>query len=173
MRMPFCNLSCVWCDTSFNTFTKWSEEEFRQFALKEKTRFAVVTGGEPMMHKHTPRVVAILKEVGYEIACETNGTFPIVDGIDFVTCSPKRDADFEFHADVAQKVNELKYVVDKDFDFQILRDLQNQAWTKNVRLTLSPEHGDMADNMQKILEFIEDNPRWRYSLQTHKILGVK
>lgn len=173
VRLPFCNLKCSWCDTEFNTFKYLTEEEFKQFALSENHRFAVITGGEPTMNKQTPRVIEILKELGYEIAIESNGTFPIPNGIDFVTISPKRDANYKIHPDAALKVNELKIVVDKDFDFDICRNFQEQEWAKITRLTLSPEFGNMEESIKKIEEFIVENPRWRVSLQTHKFMGVK
>ena len=88
VRMPHCNLSCSWCDTTFDTHKKWSFEEFETFALQEKARFAVVTGGEPLMHKHTPAVVRLLQKNGFYVACETNGTFAPNAAFDWITCSP-------------------------------------------------------------------------------------
>lgn len=173
VRMPFCNLKCSWCDTEFNKYETFTEEEFRAQALAEPTRFAVLTGGEPMMNKQSPRVIEILKELGFEIATETNGTFPILDGIDFVTVSPKRDAAFEIHADAALKVNELKFVIDEPFDMEILKRFQEMDWTKLVRLSVSPEFGNFDASIEKMTAFIKENPRWRISLQTHKWMKVR
>lgn len=173
VRLPYCNLKCSWCDTSFNQFTKFSEEEFLNEAAKEPHRFAVITGGEPTMNKQTPRIIELLKSKGYEIAIETNGTFPIPDGIDFVTVSPKRDANFEIHADAALKANEVKIVVDADFDFNICKIYQEQEWTKLVRLSLSPEFNNLQESIKRIEEYIVKNPQWRVSLQTHKFMGVR
>ena len=53
VRMPFCNLACTWCDTEFNSFKRWSLNEFNDLATSEPSRFAVITGGEPMLNKHT------------------------------------------------------------------------------------------------------------------------
>ncbi len=173
VRMPFCNLSCSWCDTSFNHYTKISEEEFLFFAQQEPTRFAVLTGGEPMLNKQSPRVVELLRGLGFEIATETNGTAAIIDGLSFVTVSPKRDAQYKIHADAALKANEIKVVVDEGFDFQVLKDIQEQDWTRNVRLSLSPEFGNFKNSIPMIEQFIKENPRWRVSLQTHKWIGVR
>lgn len=171
VRMPFCNLSCSWCDTQFDTYKKWSEEEFLTFARGEATRFAVITGGEPTLNKHTPHVVRLLKSLGYFVACETNGNFPPVLGIDFITCSPKRDAlpPYSVHRDMWAKVGEFKYVVDKDFDFSILdrHDLRDGR-----RYSLSPEFGNMKESLDRMIAYIKENPRWRISLQTHKIMNI-
>lgn len=172
VRMPFCNLHCPWCDTEFNSHKPFTEDEFLKFADREKARFAVITGGEPMMNKDTPRVVSLLKSKQFELACETNGTFPIVDGIDFVTCSPKRDADFQIHELVKPKVSELKYVVDHDFDLNVLRDIQKEEFTRLCRLSLSPEFNNFKASLDTITEFIKENPRWRISLQTHKWMQI-
>lgn len=171
VRMPYCNLSCSWCDTSFNSHREWDEADFHAFASTEKTRFAVVTGGEPMMHKHTPKVVELLKGLGYFVATETNGCFPIVAGIDFVTCSPKRDSEppYFVHRDAWPKIGEFKYVVDQGFDFRVL---DRHELKDGRRYSLSPEFGRMKESLQEIEAYIKDNPRWRISLQTHKWMGV-
>lgn len=173
VRVPFCNLKCSWCDTEYNSFKKVSFEELKAYALSEESRFAVITGGEPTINKATPRLVEALKECGFTIAIESNGTFPIPYGIDFVTISPKRDANFEIHADAALKCHELKIVVDQDFDFEIARKFQEHEWTKLIQLSLSPEFGNLLESVQKIETFIRSNPRWRLSVQTHKFLGLR
>lgn len=173
VRMPFCNLSCSWCDTEFNTYKKITEQELIDFASQETARFAVLTGGEPMLNKHSPKVVEILNDLGFEIATETNGTAKIIDGLDFITVSPKRQAGYAIHADAALKCHEVKVVVDEGFDFEVLRKLQNEDWTKLVRLSLSPEFGNFQPSMQMIEEFIKENPRWRVSIQSHKFMGVR
>jgi 7-carboxy-7-deazaguanine synthase len=174
VRMPFCNLACSWCDTEFNSFKKWSEREFLDAASSEKGRFAVLTGGEPMMNKHSPRVVNLLKSLGFWIACESNGTFPPIDGIDFITVSPKRDAiqgPYYVNPEMFGKVSEFKYVVDRYFDFSIL-ERHNTPSVTLPRLSLSPEFGEMKENLDKIASYVADHPWWRISVQTHKWMGI-
>lgn len=122
------------------------------------------------MHRHTPTVVSILKELGFYLACETNGTFPPVAGIDFITCSPKAEAEFSIHDELYPAVSEFKYVVDDQFDFNILDRHKDDP--PNQRHSLSPEFGTMADSVKRISEYIQQNPRWNLSLQTHKWLGI-
>lgn len=172
VRMPYCNLACSWCDTEFNSHSKWTKGDFQLFARKEKARFAVITGGEPMMNKHTPAVISSLKELGFYIACETNGNFPIFEGIDFATCSPKRDAKpdpYYVHSSAWPKVAEFKYVVDDQFDFSVLdrHDVKDGR-----RYSLSPEFNQMQKSLYRIYEYIEHNPQWKLNLQTHKWVGI-
>lgn len=171
VRMPYCNLACSWCDTTFNTFTKWTKEELEAFAKQETARFAVITGGEPTMNKHTPLVIETLKALGFTIAIESNGNFPVPERIDFVTVSPKRDADYYIHPDALIKANEFKYVVDKGFDFKIL-ERHKPYGASRARLTLSPEFGNFNESVLEIINFIKENPEWRISLQTHKWMNI-
>lgn len=192
VRMPYCDLACPWCDTDFNHHKEWSIPDIVDFAVREGTRFAVITGGEPTMHKHTPRVIEVLKSLGYTLAIETNGHFPVPPGIDWVCCSPKRfppkfqpNAPYFVHPEVQKVVNEYKYVVDDEFDFQILgrhyRDnellggLHPQQWRDPqwCHHWLSPEHTNWKKNVGRILQYIEHHPNWRLNLQTHKLIGVQ
>lgn len=169
VRMPYCNLHCSWCDTSFNSYKRWTEEEFVKFANQERAGFAVLTGGEPTMNKQLPRIIELLKKEHFVIAVESNGTFPVPAGIDFVTISPKRDANYAVDPDAWIKASEFKYVVDEGFDF-------NFAKRHNVddgrRYSLSPEFNKMQESLLKIYEFIKENPGWRISLQTHKWMAI-
>lgn len=170
VRLPFCNLKCSWCDTEFNKYQDWHEETFKSLAREESNRFAVITGGEPMMNKQTPRIIEILKQMGYEIACETNGTFMIFTGIDFVTVSPKRDANFDIHPNAWTNASEFKYVVDEKFDFELLKRHNTKD---GRRYSLSPEFNDMKNQVERIQNFIIKNPDWKLNLQTHKFVGLK
>lgn len=170
VRMPFCNLACSWCDTQFNSYKTWTRDEFTKFAVSEPSRFAVVTGGEPMINRQTPAVIDLLRNLKFEIACESNGTFPVLPGIDYVTVSPKRDAGYEIHDDNWFNVHEFKYVVDEGFDWSILK--RHEHAPSDVRLSLSPEFGRLEQSLQEIFAYIKENPRWRISLQTHKFMKI-
>jgi 7-carboxy-7-deazaguanine synthase len=173
VRLPFCNLACTWCDTTFNTFQKVSEADFTKFATQERARFAVITGGEPTMNKHTPRIVQILKSLGFYVAMESNGTFPRPEGIDWLTVSPKRFtsdkgmAAFHVHANAFSTADEFKYVVDGGFPFDIL-DRHEPIAATTTKHYLSPEFSRFKDSLAEIAAFIEKRPGWRVSLQSHK-----
>lgn len=179
VRMPFCNLACEWCDTSFNSFKKWEEEAFKAFASQGPSldRFAVITGGEPLMHKHTERVIDILHKLRFSVACESNGTIetPLYSKFDFVTISPKRQSNEKglepyYISEAAKKyAHEFKYVIDEKFDWSIL---SRHSVFDGKRYSLSPEFNKFEDSVKQILEFLEKTPGWRISLQTHKILKI-
>jgi len=120
------------------------------------------------MNPQIETVIQFLKDRNFLIACETNGTQSYVDGIDWVTCSPKQDSKWMVHEDLVPKVSEYKYVVDSDFDFSILDRHDND----HVAKYLSPEFNDMNTNVNKIIEYIKGHPKWSLSLQTHKWIGI-
>ena len=175
IRVPYCNYSCPWCDTEYNSYDEWSLSDFRDVALSESSRFAVLTGGEPMMHKHSPMIISELKELDFEIACETNGSRPILDGIDYATVSPKKYVqkllpEFFIHPHAENNAGEFKYVVEEGFDFSIL---DRHDVTDGRKYYLSPEYNIFDESLNRIHEYIKENPGWRISLQTHKIMNIK
>lgn len=175
IRLPYCNYDCPWCDTNYDSFTPWSEEDFTTFAKKEKARFAVITGGEPLAHKDLPRVLKILKDLGFYIACETNGSFPAPEEIDFVTVSPKSYTQNKFPAYYVdpktwQRAGEFKYVVDEKLDLELLK--RHEPYNENVSYSLSPEFNQMQTSVEKIIAFIQENPTWKLNLQTHKWINI-
>ena len=184
VRMPYCNYECPWCDTEYNSYKTYTDTDFKNFCNQEPARFAVITGGEPMVHKDTPRIIEILKNMGFYIACETNGSAPIPNGIDFVTVSPKaftksKLPPYYIHDDALLKADEWKYVVDENFDFNLLKKhsliskpKQNTHYSEKTIYSLSPEFSQMLKNTKRILNFISENPQWKLSLQTHKWIQI-
>jgi 7-carboxy-7-deazaguanine synthase len=174
IRLPYCNYKCTWCDTSFNTYEEMEIYDFAKICSDESAKFAVITGGEPLMNKQTPEIVSLLKMYGFEIACESNGSMPAVEGIDCITVSPKRDVqkglpEFFINPAIEDKITEIKYVVDDGFDFAILDRHKSQTFKKY----LSPEYGNFQESVRKIENYIKENPEWRVSLQTHKWMNIK
>jgi 7-carboxy-7-deazaguanine synthase len=122
----------------------------------------VCTGGEPLLQLDAP-LVAALHAHGFEIAIETNGTILPPDGIDWICVSPKQGAPLAL-----TRGDELKLVFPQeglcpedlpplDFTHRYLQPLDNAA---------------LPHNTQRAVEYCLKHPRWRLSLQTHKLLGI-
>jgi 7-carboxy-7-deazaguanine synthase len=126
-------------------------------------RFVVCTGGEPLLQLDTSLVQA-LHDAGFEVAVETNGTIPPPPGLDWLCVSPKADAQL-----VVRGGDELKLVFPQTgahpADFE---DLEFSHFF------LQPMDGPEREaNTAAALQYCLEHPRWRLSLQTHKLLGLR
>lgn len=129
----------------------------------------VLTGGEPSLQADAALTI-LLHAYGFYIAMETNGTNPIPDGVDFVTCSPK--CDFVNDYKVIKGADEVKVVYDGQHSpARWLREIAAQYYY------LQPcDTGDEKRNREIItecVEYVKRNPTWRLSLQTQKILNIR
>jgi 7-carboxy-7-deazaguanine synthase len=122
----------------------------------------VCTGGEPLLQLDGALVEA-LHAVGFEVAVETNGTVHPPAGLDWVCVSPKAEAEL-----VIRSGDELKLVYPQDG-----APPQRYADLAFRHFFLQPMDGPAREaNTRAALEYCLAHPRWRLSLQTHKLLGI-
>jgi 7-carboxy-7-deazaguanine synthase (Cx14CxxC type) len=166
---------CQFCDTDFwgmdgenggryespealagKVASLWPKEVPRGIPL------VVCTGGEPLLQLDERLVNAFHRE-GFEVAIETNGTIAPPTGIDWICMSPKANTEI-----VVTKGDELKLVYPQagaepekyehlDFDHFFLQPMDSPEQAKNIQLTL---------------QYCLAHPKWRLSLQTHKMLKI-
>ncbi len=129
---------------------------------KKAKKYVVCTGGEPALQLDKALVAAFHAE-GFEIAIETNGTIPLIEGIDWVCVSPKAGAEV-----VVLRGSELKLVFPQTgAEPELFSDLEfDNFYIQPMDSALSDVHKKMA------LDFCLQNPQWKLSLQTHKILEI-
>jgi 7-carboxy-7-deazaguanine synthase len=125
-------------------------------------RFVVCTGGEPLLQMDSTLIEA-LHARGFEIAVETNGTIAAPAGLDWICVSPKAGAGL-----VQRSGDELKLVYPQaEFDPSEFLQLGFRHFF------LQPMDGPRrAANTELAVAYCMEHPRWRLSLQTHKILGI-
>lgn len=165
------NAICRFCDTDFKGTDGENGGEYTLEVLckmiLELTRssgcnFLIFTGGEPLLQVDD-QLVNALKERGFYISLETNGTIKVPGGIDWITVSPK------FGARLRQTIgDELKLVFPQD-------GLDPDYFLKFgfSHFFLQPKYGDeLEKNTRLALQYCLDNPKWRLSLQTHKYLEI-
>jgi 7-carboxy-7-deazaguanine synthase len=128
----------------------------------ERHRFVVFTGGEPALQLDAPLVEA-LHASKFRIAVETNGTVALPDGIDWICMSPKADT-----ALATRTGDELKLVFPQnDVDPQSFEMLRFQHFF------LSPMDGpDRLKNTSLAIQYCREHPKWRLSIQSHKMIGI-
>lgn len=185
LRFAGCNLwsgreqdraaaTCTFCDTDFVGTDgagggRFETAEDLARAVEEAwpdhraaRRFVVCTGGEPLLQLDAALVDA-LHARGFRIAVETNGTLALPPGLDWVCVSPKSRAPL-----AVDSGDELKLVypqVDAPPD-----RFESLAFT---HFFLQPMDGpDRSANTRQAVEYCKGHPRWRLSLQTHKLIGI-
>lgn len=175
----------LWCDTHF---TKEGSQSLRAGELVEEmiavggdTRFCVFTGGEPLLQMDGPLIQA-LHEAGFQVAVETNGTIRLAESFpdqpelqpDWIVCSPKLPEEQL----PLERFDELKLVI-PDYRPKQYRNFADRArlheieGTKVPLLWLQPEDGPRLEEAKQLaVQLVLDNPNWRVSVQTHKVLGI-
>jgi 7-carboxy-7-deazaguanine synthase (Cx14CxxC type) len=124
--------------------------------------FVVCTGGEPLLQVDAPLVLA-LHARGFEIAVETNGTVDPPPGIDWICVSPKAGAELRL-----RRGDELKLVYPQPAAMP-----ERFAGLSFRHFFLQPMDGPHREaNTQAAVRYCLAHPRWRLSLQTHKLLGI-
>jgi 7-carboxy-7-deazaguanine synthase len=166
---------CRFCDTEFVGVDgagggKFNSAEALAAAVAEKwpgnavpgRRFVVCTGGEPLLQMDSMLIEA-LHARGFEIAVETNGTIAAPAGLDWICVSPKAGAGL-----VQLCGDELKLVFP-----QVHFDPNEFLSLGFKHFFLQPMDGPRRiANTELAVAYCMDHPRWRLSLQTHKILGI-
>lgn len=164
---------CTFCDTDFigtngegggkfQTAQALADAAAKTWGTPRAHRLIVCTGGEPLLQLDAP-LIAALHARGFEIAVETNGTQKAPEGLDWICVSPKADAHL---AQTSGQELKLVYPQPKaqpnrfehlEFDHFFLQPMDGPA---------------QAENTQAAIRYCLENPRWRLSLQTHKLTGL-
>lgn len=165
---------CRFCDTDFIGTDGEGGGRFADAAALAKAiaetwalpehdqRFVVFTGGEPLLQLDAALIDAVHQE-GFMIAVESNGTIAAPEGIDWLCISPKAGSEW-----VQKSGHELKLVYP-----QPELDPADMAALDFRQFWLQPMDGpDRVANTDAVVRYCLAHPRWRLSLQTHKLIGI-
>jgi 7-carboxy-7-deazaguanine synthase len=168
---------CQFCDTDFIGMDGENGGRFQGAAALanavaakwgegEDSRFVVLTGGEPMLQVDDA-LIYTLNNAGFEIAIESNGTLPVPRSIDWICISPKAGSET-----VQRSGDELKLVwpqTDSDW-----KSMENWDFANHLLQPMDARLDQAANdaNLKQAIAFVQAHPKWRLSLQTHKILGL-
>jgi 7-carboxy-7-deazaguanine synthase len=186
LRFAGCNLwsgreedradaACNFCDTDFVGTDgpgggKFADEDALGDAVQAawpansaRHRFVVCTGGEPLLQLDDKAIDA-LHARGFRIAIETNGTIAPPAGIDWVCVSPKADVTL-----AVERGDELKLVYPQ-------REAPPERFETLAfaHFFLQPMDGPAREtNTREAIDYCLAHPRWRLSIQSHKIIGIR
>jgi 7-carboxy-7-deazaguanine synthase (Cx14CxxC type) len=184
LRFAGCNLwsgreqdrasaQCGFCDTDFVGTDGEGGGKFRsadELAGRVKAlwgegrdgRLVVITGGEPMLQLDDALVEA-LHERGFRVAVETNGTLPTVAGLDWICVSPKAGTDV-----VQRHGNELKLVWPQEG----IDPAELERWSFDHFLVQPMDCDEREAALEAAIRLAMGRPKWRLSLQAHKVVGL-
>jgi len=179
VRFTGCDLRCVWCDSAyaFQGGTEMSREAILAEVARHPCRFALLTGGEPLLQRELPALAQELLDRGYEVAVETHGQLPldalppaVVRVVDVKTPGSGEPARDLSYLDALTPRDEVKFVVDSEADWRwSLEVIRGRRLEGRVAVLVSPVHGrlDPRDLARWILEA---GVEARLNLQLHKIV---
>lgn len=164
---------CKFCDTDFADMSGENGGKYNVFELTAKIKslwpsntdqpcFVVLTGGEPMLQVDE-LLVNTLHQADIYIAIESNGTLPIASGIDWICISPKAATSLaqiqgnELKLVFPQKENQPEEFENLHFEHLFLQPLDDK---------------NQEDHIAACIQYVRQNPKWKLSLQTHKILNI-
>ena len=184
LRFAGCNLwsgreadrataDCRFCDTDFVGTDGEGGGKFRsaaELAAQVEAlwgqgtgqRLVVITGGEPMLQLDGELVDA-LHVCGFRVAVETNGTLPAVAGLDWICVSPKAGTQV-----VQRQGNELKLVWPQNG----IDPAGLEQWSFDHFLVQPMDCEAREDALDAAIKLAMDRPKWRLSLQAHKVVGL-
>jgi 7-carboxy-7-deazaguanine synthase (Cx14CxxC type) len=125
-------------------------------------RLVVITGGEPMLQLDEA-LVAALHERGFRVAVETNGTLPATRGLDWICVSPKAGTDV-----LQRQGNELKLV----WPQAGIDPAELEQWSFDHFLVQPMDCAEREAAVEAAIKLAMDRPKWRLTLQAHKVVGL-
>ena len=156
VRFSGCNMKCSFCDTLHEDGIMMSDEEIISEVVKYPASMVVLTGGDPGLWIDESLVDALHNEGKY-VCVETNGTCVLPGNVDWVTCSPKEGGEVRLN-----HIDEVK-VVYVGQDVSVYLDLPARYYF------IQP---CSCSNTEAVIAYILKYPKWRLSLQTHKLLQI-
>lgn len=179
VRFTGCDLRCAYCDTAyaFQGGRDMSRAEILAEVERHPCRFALLTGGEPLLQRELSALAEDLLSRGWEVAVETHGQLPL-EGL------PRgvvRIADVKTpgSGEVARELgwlarlhpeDEVKFVVTSEEDFRwSLGIVRGHALEGRVEVLFSPASGRVAP-ADLARWMLESGVRARLNLQLHKVV---
>lgn len=173
IRIGGCDIGCRWCDSKISWNPNFHDlmpiDTIVEAVKQTPAKSVVITGGEPLSYNLNP-LCDKLKEQRIKTYLETSGAHPYTGTWDWICLSPKPQS--TTNPELFKKADELKVIIynlEKD-----LKHAENYAAQvhSDCKLYLQPEWSRYKINIEKIVEYIKQNPKWQISLQAHKFMNI-
>ena len=178
VRFAGCNLDCSFCDTDHSVRMELTKKELveliRKHCMDEFSTPVCFTGGEPSLQVGEGLLTSLRRSVGYAINfhIETNGVRKLDDADRYfcITVSPK----LPVSECQQQSGTELKIVYDSSRKHLLHAIMKGWADRPFQHKFLQPvTYPDGETNVKEVVAYIKENPEWRLSLQTQRIINIK
>ena len=166
VRCPFCDSKATWNATKFPLV---SINDIADRAADTPSRTVVITGGEPLIHD-LGALCGELRSRGLKIWLETSGSHKLTGSYDWICVSPKTSR--PPLDEVLSTADELKVVITDAASFQFAEQCASKVGA-GCELTLQAEWDSRQDVYPLIFDYVLEHPKWRISIQTHKILNIR
>ncbi len=170
VRFAGCNLKCPWCDTDVTSRFELGLAELVAELAQHRAKSVILTGGEPTLQPGMPELVSALKQRGYWIAVETNGTSAAdwLAFVDYVACSPKA----EFPESVKlTAADEVRVVASSEAAVDFCRSVRSRIAATDYYVSPCDRGGQIDFATAKAVLAQLDG--WSLSVQLHKLLGFR
>ena len=178
IRFAGCNLNCVWCDTNFRQYARFTLEQLLTKVKQYTSKNIIITGGEPTMVKALPELLLPLKQAGYYIAIESNGLGKVDPLIDYIALSPKFCYQARYQKIAQPTASEVRIVAENHADFlPFCQYIEQNIQAKRYYLSPCEKNGEF--NMFETIELLgkinqnRNDNKWLLSIQTHKFANIE
>jgi organic radical activating enzyme len=171
-RIGGCDVCCQWCDVK----ESWDAEKYPpvstdtiiEHATFYPAKSIVVTGGEPLLY-NLDYLCQGLHQHGIMTFLETSGSSGLSGEWDWICLSPKKDA--PPIPEIFKRANELKVIIGDVQDFNWAEENAGKV-TPSCILYLQPEWSQRDTVIPLIVKYIQENTKWKISLQSHKYMRI-
>jgi 7-carboxy-7-deazaguanine synthase len=179
VRFTGCNLRCEWCDTKYAFFegTEMTVEEVMKEIRKHKTRWACITGGEPLLQKDVYALIYQLLKEEYNILIQTNGSISLIDipcedtifiNMDVKTPSSKmQDRLLDDNLEILGKKDSIKFVIADEEDYKYMKQFLKEHEIESEVIVQPEGNKNYKELVEKVLK---DRLNIRVLPQLHKLI---
>jgi organic radical activating enzyme len=172
VRLSGCNINCEYCD-----YDHFNGQEITMFSLLKKfkeypCKNIIWTGGEPTLQL-TEMIVRFFKKEGYFQAIETNGSKPIPDGLDFISCSPKV-SNMALKMSFRRHIDEYKFPMQLGSNYPHIDDIPRAKAYFISPIFSGEEKRELDDKLfDQCIGMVKQDPRFRLSVKNNKLWCIE